>query len=93
MKFEPYSKLVRSIIVQELKDHGWIELIVFPIDTSEKASPEEIQATIEEVHKLFYEADKLELSIQGQQLCVRGLKSKTFRICASYTDSNCPFTI
>lgn len=86
MELEPYSDLVRSIVIQELKDCGWVEILVIPIETPEKASAKDIQDTLEAVHKMLYKADKVELSVQGVQLCLRGLDSsgRTFRVCASH---------
>ena len=85
MEFEPYKTLVRSIVFQELTQSGWVELIRIQIEHPEKATPEDIQKTLEDVHKMFYRSDKLELSSQGIQLCIRGLDQggRTFRICAS----------
>ncbi len=92
MEFEPYKDLVRSIVIQELKECGWVELIALPVENPEKSCPEAIQAAIETVHNLLYRADKLELSIQGTQLCIRNVEGsgRTFRICASYTGYNGP---
>jgi len=89
MEFEPYKEMVRSIVVQELTQSGWVELLRIPIEHPEKATADDIQSTLEAVHKMFYKADKLELSVQGIQLCIRGLSEggRTFRICAS---PNCP---
>lgn len=80
-KYEPYKALVRTIVIQELKDCGWVELICIPIENPEKLKPEDIQEALEEIHKLFYNSDKVELSIQGVQLCIRNLdkSSRTFR--------------
>jgi hypothetical protein len=89
MEYEPYKELVRSVVCQELTQSGWIELLRIPIENPEKATSKDIQDTLEAVHKMFYKADKLELSVQGVQLCIRNIdiSGRTFRVCAS---PHCP---
>jgi hypothetical protein len=85
---EPYKDLVRSIVVQQLTQSGWVDLISIPIANPEKLTPEQIQKAIESAHQFFYKADKIELSVQGVQLCVRGVdQGGTFRVCASYKNT------
>jgi hypothetical protein len=85
MELSPYKTLVRSIVVQQLTQSGWVDLIRMPIENPEKATPVQIQSTIEYLHKMIYKSEKVELSVQGNQLCIRGLDSttSTFRVCAS----------
>jgi len=85
MELEPYKALVTGIVVQELRDCGWVELISIPIENPEKAKPEDIQNAIEAIHNMLYKADKVELSVQGVQLCLHGLSDHrgTYRVCAS----------
>lgn len=68
-----------------MKGSGWVELITMPVKNPEKATPDDIQQTIEELHNLFYNYDKVELSVQGVLLCVVGLNNsgRTFQIRAS----------
>jgi hypothetical protein len=87
MELQPYKALVRSFIVQELKGSGWFDLICVPIENPETATPEAIQNGLESLHRLLYRAEKVELSVQGVQLCIRNLDqgARTFRIIASTT--------
>lgn len=84
-EFKPYPSIVRSIVIQELKECGWVELIRIPIGNPQDATPEGIQKAIESLENLFYESDKVELSVQGVQICIRGIEvtGRTFRIAAS----------
>jgi len=85
MELSPYKTLVRSIVVQQLTQSGWVELIRMPIENPEEATPGQIQSTIEFLHNMIYKSEKVELSIQGNQVCIRGLDktTATFRVCAS----------
>lgn len=92
MEYEPYPAQVNGLVIQQLtQGAGWVDLIEIPIEEPHKATPEQIQAAIEAIHNLFYGADKLELSVQGVQLCIRGIdKGATFRIIASPDVSDKP---
>ena len=83
MELKPYNSKVKSILVQQLKECGWVDLIRFPIQEADGITPKEIQEIIQEIHKLFYNGDKVELEIQGVKVCVKINNSETFRVCAS----------
>lgn len=92
--FEPYHKEVKSIVIQQLTQSGWVDLIRMPIGDSKSATPIGVQRTIEYIQSLFYKADKVELAIQGSSIAVRGISNGgTFRVCASYTAPEEPFTV
>jgi len=94
----PYKKLVRSIVVQQLTQSGWVEIIRIPIANPEKNTPDNIQHVIDNLQDSFYTADKIYLSAQGISMCVKGISKDsygggTFRVCASYTPATEPFTV
>ncbi len=95
MDLESYTEMIRSIVVQQLTQSGWVELIRMPIESPEDATPDQIQTSIEAIHTMIYRAEKLELSIQGVQLCLRNLDegTVTFRVCASSKGTEGPVLV
>lgn len=91
---EPYPKLVRSLVVQQLTQSGWVDVIRFPLATPEDATPEQIQKSIEAISQLIYNSEKAHMSIQGIFVSFTGLENgTTIRVCASYTPAEEPFTV
>jgi len=93
--FVPYEKPVKCLVVQQLTQVGWVDLIRLPVEQNEKAKdPEKVQSSIEKLNDMFYKMDRMYLSIQGMQVCVQGMeRGGTFRVCASYTPAPFPFTV
>jgi len=93
--FVPYEKPVQCLVVQQLTQVGWVDLIRLPVEQNEKAKdPEKVQSSIEKLNDMFYKMDRVYLSIQGMQVCVQGIeRGGTFRVCASYTPTPLPFII
>lgn len=92
-KLLQYQRPIRSIIIEQLIQSGWRELIRIPVGNL-KSKPEDIQEAIEQIRNMLYEGDKMFLSIQGMEICIRGLhQGATFRVGASYDLTIEPFTI
>jgi len=86
-EFKPYEKMIRSIVVAELTQNGWVDLIRMPLDNPEKGTPELVQMTIEKVRDFIFDNEKMHLDIQGESLCVSGIdKGKTLKVYASSTE-------
>jgi hypothetical protein len=93
MELPVYKKPVTGIIVQQLKDCGWVTLIEMPFENKSHDS-KEVQDAIEVIEKLFYEGEKVQLSVAGLHVCIRGIeKGGTFRVGATYTIIDEPATI
>lgn len=93
-EFDDYPSPVRSIVVQQLIQTGWITIVRMPVVDNEKNTPENVQKTIETIKDFFYKGGKAELSIQGCSVSIRGLDEVggTFRVCASTVPASEPFT-
>ena len=81
-EFDSYQDPVKALVIQELTQVGWVTLIEIPIGNPD-ASPKDIQEALEKLHAFLYKADKVELSVQGACLSIRGCENKTLRVVAS----------
>jgi hypothetical protein len=91
IEFEPYQKEIKSIVVQELSAGQWVELIRFPI-SDPYIKPKDVQEIIEHLHTFIYKSEKAEMSIQGCQVCIKGVDQKgTYRIVASAKKCQHPY--
>ena len=61
-----------AIVVYALSNGKWVETIKMKL-VSSVVSEEMIQNNIDEIHKLFYNGDKVQLKIEGQSVSFRGL--------------------
>jgi hypothetical protein len=83
MELVPYNNLMRHIVIAELTQRGWVDLIRMPIDDPHEATPEMIQKTIEQVREMLVENDKAYFDIQGEAICIAGItKGKTLKVYA-----------
>lgn len=67
-------RLVKGITVEYMTQSGyWAELIEMPFEEPNPEDHEDLETTAEKIHKLIYDADKVELTIHGELLCISGL--------------------
>jgi hypothetical protein len=83
MKYEPYKETIRSIVIAELTQSGWVDLIRIPLDDPHKATPESIQEAIEQLRDMIFKNDKIYMDVQGEAVCVKGMeRGKTLKVYA-----------
>jgi hypothetical protein len=87
-----YRSPVKSFVVQQLTQSGWVELIRIPIG-NDQATPQQIQEALEQLQSLLYDNNKIHLSVQGAAVCVRAIDDNggTFRVSVSCTPVEEPY--
>ena len=83
MELHPYEEIIRSILISVLTPTGWIGVVYMNIESAGETTPKDIQDGINEIHRLFYEGDKVELKVQGRSVVFRNVSSNTYKIEAS----------
>jgi hypothetical protein len=77
-------KTMIGIKIEELTASGFVELLVIDVEKPEEWVEDNIEKqneSIAEMTKLLYDGDKFHMSIEsGVGICIRGIKTKTFRV-------------
>lgn len=73
--------LISAISINQLSSGQWVELIRIPLEKPQEMN-EDVQKTIEDIKDLFYENNKVHLSVQGEAISVTQIDKNqtTFKI-------------